>query len=57
MIELHQGDKVTNLDAVPGDYAAFYRKMAEFLNGAGELPVSKSLALQVAEIIDQARNF
>ena len=57
VIELHQGEKVTALDAVPGDYAAFYRKMAEFLNGAGELPVSKFLALQVAEIIDQAKAF
>lgn len=56
-IEFHQGDQVTLVEAEPGDYSVFYRKMAEFLKGNGELPVSKTLALQVAEIIDQARNF
>ena len=56
-IEFHQGDKVTAIDALPGDYSQFYLMMHDFLLGKGELPVSKSLALQVAEIIDQARNF
>ena len=56
-IEFHQGEKVTAIEALPGDYSQFYLKMREFLAGNGELPVSKSLALQVAEIIDQARNF
>ena len=56
-VELHQGDKVEVIDAVPGDYVAFYKSVANFLNGVSELPVSKLLALQVAEIIDQARNF
>lgn len=56
-IEFHQGDKVSTIEAIPGDYAQFYLKMREFLAGKGELPVSKSLALQVAEIIEQARNF
>jgi hypothetical protein len=31
--------------------------VANFLKGNGELPVARSLVLQVAEIIDQARNF
>jgi hypothetical protein len=31
--------------------------MFDFLKGNGPIPVSKTLALQVAEIIDQARNF
>lgn len=56
-VQLHQGDKVSDVDAVPGNYVAFYSQMAEFLKGNGQLPVSKLLALQVAEIIDQARNF
>ena len=56
-VELHRGEEVQLIDAVPGDYSIFYRKMADFLKGNGELPVSKSLVLQVAEIIDQARNF
>lgn len=56
-VELHRGDKVELIEAVPGDYVAFYKAVADFLRGNGELPVTKSLVLQVAEIIDQARNF
>jgi len=56
-VELHQGDKVTVIDAVPGNYLQFYFQMREFLDGKNSLPVSKVLALQVAEIIDQARSF
>ena len=56
-VELHQGDKVTVIDAVPGNYLQFYFQMREFLEGKNSLPVSKVLALQVAEIIDQARSF
>ena len=56
-VELHQGEVVSQVDAVAGDYVAFYKAVADFLNGNGPMPVSKSLALQVAEIIDQARNF
>ena len=56
-VELHQGDKVTAIDAVPGNYLQFYFQMREFLEGKNSLPVSKVLALQVAEIIDQARSF
>ena len=54
---LHQGDKVQEISSVPGNYLAFYQDVFNFLNGKGQLPVSKLLALQVAEIIDQARNF
>jgi predicted dehydrogenase len=56
-VELHQGEKVTAIDAIPGDYVAFYKAVAQFLEGNGELPIGKPLALQVAELIDQARNF
>lgn len=56
-IEFHQGDNVRKIVAEPGDYGAFYRKVSDFIGGAGELPVSKSLVLQVAEIIEQARNY
>lgn len=56
-VELHQGDMVTKVEAVPGNYVDFYIKMRKFLEGNGELPVSKNLALQVAEIIEQARHF
>ncbi|MFM8621523.1 MAG: Gfo/Idh/MocA family oxidoreductase [Candidatus Nanopelagicaceae bacterium] len=54
---IHQGETVTEIEALPGNYVAFYKSMFDFLNGSGRLPVSKSLALQVAEIIDQASDF
>jgi predicted dehydrogenase len=54
---LHRGDSVKEIETIPGDYVAFYRGVLDFLNGKGQLPVGKLLALQVAEIIDQARNF
>jgi predicted dehydrogenase len=56
-VELHKGSEVTEVSAVPGNYQAFYELMLDFLKGSGPIPVSKTLALQVAEIIDQARNF
>lgn len=56
-VELYQGEKITAIDAIPGNYPAFYLQMAEFLKGKAPMPVSKVMALQVAEIIDQARNF
>ena len=56
-VELHRGEDVKELTAIEGDYSAFYKKMHQFLTGDGQLPVSKSLVLQVAEIIDQARSF
>ena len=56
-VELHRGEIVKEIEAIPGNYVAFYSQMAKFLEGTGRLPVSKLLALQVAEIIDQARNY
>mgnify|MGYP003344834210 FL=1 len=56
-VELHRGEVVEELPAVAGDYSAFYKKMYQFLSGNGELPVAKSLVLQVSEIIDQAQSF
>ena len=52
---IHQGETITEIEAVPGDYVMFYKQMHRFLNGQADLPVSKVLALQVAEIIEQAR--
>ena len=54
---IHQGELIREIEALPGNYVAFYKSMFDFLNGNGQLPVSKSLALQVAEIIEQARDF
>jgi predicted dehydrogenase len=56
-VELHKGDLVEEIPAIAGDYGSFYRQMYSFLEGKSELPIEKSLVLQVAEIIDQARTF
>lgn len=56
-VKLHKGEEVIEITAIPGDYVDFYRQLSNFLQGNGSLPVSKSLALQVAEIIEQARNY
>ena len=52
---IHQGESVKEIEAQAGDYVAFYKQIYNLLNGQAELPVSKLLALQVAEIIEQAR--
>lgn len=57
LVQLFRGDEVSTIKAEPGDYGAFYRELYSFLNGDGQLPVSKELALQVAQLIEQARNF
>ncbi|MGI9198932.1 MAG: Gfo/Idh/MocA family oxidoreductase [Candidatus Nanopelagicaceae bacterium] len=57
IVELHQGNVIKEITAIPGDYGAFYRAMYSFLNGKGDLPVGQNLVLQVAEIIDEARKF
>jgi scyllo-inositol 2-dehydrogenase (NADP+) len=56
-VELHRGNVIQEIAAIPGDYGAFYRDMYSFLNGKGDLPVGQNLVLQVAEIIDEARKF
>ncbi|MFS0732320.1 Gfo/Idh/MocA family oxidoreductase [Microbacterium sp. 1P10UB] len=40
---------------LPGDYAAFYRQLADTLRGDGELPVDPRDALAVLELIERLR--
>lgn len=49
------GERSVNLKAVPGNYAEFYLRVKNALLNNGDLPVSRELALAVAEILDQAR--
>jgi hypothetical protein len=39
----------------PGNYVEFYNKILDSLEAGGEMPITREFALQVAEIIDQAR--
>lgn len=52
---IYRGDSSFNYQAVPGSYPTFYRKLQETLEYGAIPPVTRELALNVAEIIDQAR--
>ncbi len=52
---LVRGEESVSYEAVPGDYTPFYLQVAEAIRGNGEMPVSIQDALDVAKIIDKAR--
>lgn len=52
---IHRGSESFNYRGRPGNYIAFYLEVAQALNGGGELPVSRELALEVAKVLDRAR--
>lgn len=52
---VHNGESSFNYPGLPGAYPDFYRQLSAALDGHAELPVSPELALNVAQIIDQAR--
>ena len=52
---LVRGEESISYEAVPGDYTPFYLQVAEAIRGNGEMPVSIQDALDVAKIIDKAR--
>ena len=52
---IHRGDEILEYPAEPGDYTAFYRQVAEAIRGNGLMPVSLEDALEVARLVDQAR--
>ena len=51
-VELHRGEIVEEIIAEPGSYLTFYE-----LVKAGKTPISKELALQVANILDEAKSY
>lgn len=53
--KLHRGDEVSDYPGVAGNYTTFYIEVAKAINGEGVMPVSIQEALDVALIIDQAR--
>lgn len=52
---IHRGSESFNYRGIAGNYISFYLEVANSLTGAGDLPVSRELALEVAQILDQAR--
>ncbi|NCW35467.1 MAG: dehydrogenase, partial [Actinobacteria bacterium] len=49
------GEKSFGYPALPGNYAAFYSAVKDALLAGQSMPVTRSQALAVAEILDQAR--
>jgi len=52
-----QGKVSKEIKPEPGDYPAFYRACLKALTGNGQWPISSDEILEVAAIIDQARDF
>jgi predicted dehydrogenase len=52
---LHRGDVVTPVESISGNYAEFYTLVAEAIATGGPAPVSLDDALQVAQLIERAR--
>ncbi len=52
---IHRGDQVEEIEAVPGNYAHFYKAVESAITTGTPWPVPNHDALMVARIIDQAR--
>ncbi len=52
---IHRDKDVFSYPAVPGNYARFYQLVEGAIHGLNPWPISTSRILEVAEIIDQAR--
>lgn len=52
---IHKGNDSFSYPGVPGSYPNFYQQVRSALEIGSELPVSRDFALNVARIIDQAR--
>lgn len=52
---IHTGDKVKEIPGENGNYALFYLAVAGAMSGANPWPIDNRDALEVARIIDQAR--
>ncbi|MBU3716208.1 MAG: dehydrogenase [Candidatus Nanopelagicaceae bacterium] len=52
---IHKGTESFNYRGVPGNYVAFYNQVKESLSTGASMPVSRDFALEVAQILDRAR--
>jgi scyllo-inositol 2-dehydrogenase (NADP+) len=52
---ISKGDSTREFLGEPGNYVEFYNKILDSLEAGSEMPITREFALQVAEIIDQAR--
>jgi len=52
---IQRGDTREEIEAVPGNYGHFYLEVAGALEGKNPMPISREQILEVASIIDKAR--
>jgi predicted dehydrogenase len=52
---LYKGDLIESFPSLPGNYSEFYRKVSQAITSGADMPVSTSQAIEVARIIEQAR--
>jgi len=52
---IQRGDSREEIEAVPGNYGRFYLAVAGALEGKNPMPISREQILEVASIIDKAR--
>lgn len=55
--EIWRGNGAINYPGVAGNYVEFYRLVKEALRSNSEMPITREFALEVARIIDQAREW
>lgn len=54
-VDIYRGEIIESFHALPGNYADFYSQVQRALTGEDDWPVSTTLAIEVAKIIDDAR--
>ena len=52
---ISKGDSSREFLGEPGNYVDFYNRVMDSLDSGEEIPITRDFALQVAEVIDQAR--
>lgn len=55
--EIWRGDGAINHPGVAGNYVEFYRLVKEALKDNSQMPINREFALDVAQLIDQAREW
>ncbi|NDA40695.1 MAG: dehydrogenase, partial [Actinobacteria bacterium] len=52
---IHKGPESFNHRGIPGNYVNFYNQVKDSLSTGSALPISREFALEVAQILDRAR--
>lgn len=52
---IHKGDSSIDYKGVPGNYVSYYNQVLNSLETGAEMPISREFALDVARVLDRAR--